>query len=504
MTTVVDLIEKLGNNISDAEVKNILGESLGSFDKKMKTGGYKYLTGQLGADKLNQIKVRFNSWISNHKNLSGLNSDEYRNFAKTSMRFGDYVNYLKTDQAWRKDTSLAVEAELSRKGFKYAKYLYDENGNLRSEKEFNTLVYGGDYDERTKQEINMVKKLSKVPDPIDALIEASAAARTLAGDPRAYSKYLQRKAELVKKGIQEVKDQSDYKKMLAAAGKAYTNSKVVGKYQLPGIQKYGNLSGTGIFTPSESVMWVNPKGHSPNTARFNEIVQDLDRFDFENTKDFRVSLIGATKTGWDQNATLLESKINRNQLGKEILNLVRGQMSYGKTKMQPFKVSVSPIAADDPSKAAVTIFLDPEFVKENTYTRTKTGKGPGMISPEAADYILANGVTYMMDADQFKNSTYTNAYEDPLAAIVTAKKNYTYADPADPRYNLNIGVSKAGAGDFSISYSYPVYNPNTGETIIDTISNTEEVFGNNLTSAREQVFDYFDKIKQINYSNSIK
>jgi len=490
MTKILDLIEQFGDNISPAEVKSILGEDLRTFNEKLNTGGYKYLTGTLGANKLNSIKVKFNNWLSTHKNLSGMNSQEYSDYVKSAMKLGDYVGYLKQEEQWRVETSKAVEVDLKRKGFKYANFLYDEKGRLRTEKEFNTLAgkYGGYKISPTEEKYTV----SNIPIGGGSMYQPTSPGSTVT--------------------VKNTGKGSLYDQMVNTAGKSYTNSKVVGntKTKLPGIAQFGELSGTGIFTPKQSEIWVNPKGHSPNTYRFNEVMQDLDKFDFDNTNKYRVSLMGPTKSGWDalkQQLDESDGKVNRNDIGKQMMNIFKAEMANTKTKMLPFRVAVNAVAASDPSKAAITIYPDAELLKNYTYSRNAKGgkSGGGFISPEAAEKIQANGITYMMDASDMSNSMYTNAFQDPLAIIASSTKGgYTYTDPADTRYSYNAKPSQAGSGDFTVSYSYPVYNPNTGETIMVSDRETSATFGTNLTSHREQMIDWFQQMKQNNYNNSIR
>lgn len=123
--------------------------SISKFNSKLNKYGSDWLRTEVGSKDLTNIQKRMNTWLSQNGALSGISGEDYANYQEASAKFGDYTNYLKADADWRKTTSYEVEKELRRRGYSHTDYLYDNKGNLRTEKEFYDIVgnSGGDYEE---------------------------------------------------------------------------------------------------------------------------------------------------------------------------------------------------------------------------------------------------------------------------------------------------------------------------------------------------------------------
>ena len=104
------------------------------FSKKLNKYGSEFLRSEVGSKDLAGIQKKMSTWLSQNGELSGLSGEEYSNYEKSALKFQDYTNYLKIDSDWRKTTSYEVERDLRRQGYKGVDYLYDNKGNLRTEK----------------------------------------------------------------------------------------------------------------------------------------------------------------------------------------------------------------------------------------------------------------------------------------------------------------------------------------------------------------------------------
>jgi hypothetical protein len=112
-------------------------EFINKYDKY----GDSWLRKYVGEDGVKSIHNRMNTWVSKNRELSiftnnGQRTQDYVNFVNGSVKANDYMLYQKADQKFRKDSAKSVEKALMRGGNQYAYLLYDDNGNLRSEKEF--------------------------------------------------------------------------------------------------------------------------------------------------------------------------------------------------------------------------------------------------------------------------------------------------------------------------------------------------------------------------------
>jgi len=133
----IDLFQGMAKDgtITPTEVKRIFGMDISTFEKRLQNNPDGFLRA-LGSKQLSYINRAMGNWMKDNREISGLNNERYTQFANDQVKFSDYTGYVNADESWRRATSNQVEQDLYRKGFKYAKYLYNEKGEIRSEKEF--------------------------------------------------------------------------------------------------------------------------------------------------------------------------------------------------------------------------------------------------------------------------------------------------------------------------------------------------------------------------------
>lgn len=460
------LIDK--GQMSVKEANNILGMDYNTFSKQVNKNPTWFLTRQLGDKKLMGINTKLKSWITANKDLSGLNSKEYDALAKSSLVFDDYAGYVKESQDWKRSTAIQVEKELARKGFKYSYLLYDNNGNIRSENEFYKAVkakhgvdISGNQNELKKATMDYYTSNVRTPG-------------------------------IITKDMIDAFKPEEYSEMKKAAAGIYTSGQI--KADIVGLDRIGGLSGTGKFTPNSSVAMINPKGYDTRTmAAFGEVLRDLDGLDWGNTLQTRATFSGTSKTDWDniEKANLGKS---RNDLTRTILSMMRKEINNPNTKMGNFKVKVNPIAAGDAKKAAIVIIPDADWLKQYVYT-VKDGKptGSGIISQNMYNNIMQHGLSIITDASQMTNSMYKNAFQTPFKANLDNTGSYTYTDDLDPNRTFTLTPSTLGLpGSYTVNGQFPVYDPNTGNTIYSTIN--EETY--DPESTRNDFIDYFNQYQK--------
>jgi len=487
LTNTVALMERLiiDGKMTRKEASQILSYSkepnvtLEKFNDKLNKYGTGWVRKGIGANDLNKIKVRMNAWLNQNGQLSTLTGEEYKAFRKSAMDMGDYINYLNVEKDWRKVSSKEAEAELKRQGFKYADFLYDEKGNLRTEAEFYAVLSKQGKISLSEAKGNMNQsKIYNIMSPNIARVVAAGSPVTGA---------------VVSGIIDSANPNINYNEMVAAANKAYTTGKV--KQALPGLDKFGTLDGTGKFTPGITATWVNPKAHTKSTAYFGELLFDLNKFDWGGTDKNRVSFLGTSKNAFDNSK-------DYNNKGKALLDQIRAEMSRpGSTKMGNFRVGVSPIAAGSMNKAAIVIYPDANWLKQYVYKYDpEKGKktSTGMISETEYDAIMQNGISYITNASNMTNSMYKSAFQSPLQSYVDYNESYTYTDPTNSNYSFTIAKSNIGTGDYMTTLKFPVWNPEENKYEIESITDNMSVYGSNLEEARYSAIDIFDHYKQLN------
>jgi hypothetical protein len=523
LQNTVELVKDFVRNgqMTDKEAQQILGygknQKMGyvEFDQKLKGDAYKFIRGEIGSKDLAGIKNKMDSWLRNNNGLSLIGSDKYQAYANSSSKFGDYTRYLKADQQWRKDSAPLVVNELSRKGFKDAKHLYNEKGNLRSEKEYvNTLIknkvitkdQAAAYIAQQKEKFGKagydaaVKLIgesdywtAKGAQFLDVLDKANEFGKII-------SNPIQYAGQKIYGALTNEKIDFNYNELVKAAGDVYSSDKI--KKGPVGLPQLGTMTGSGQFVANINSAFVNPKDKA-NRNKGNvfgiEALKSLNNIDWKDDKYNRVTFGGTTLTAWN--------KGTRADAGIALLNNIRAELMNNKTKMNTFEVAVSPLAIGSSSKAAVIVYPDAEWLKQYVSKLDKDGKeiaGTGLISPNQYNAALKNGISYITDASNMNSNTlYKSAFQSPLQSYVDYfKDGYEYSDPADPRYSLQIKKNTVGAGDYEFNIKVPMYDASTGKTKIETISQSSTYFGNSLEAAKDIVIkDIIPKTKKLQIQN---
>lgn len=512
LQNTVSLIQKFveQGQMTKDEAQKILGYGknqkidLNKFSDKLNSNGYKFIRGEVGSKDLFRIKQKMDTWLAQNKDLSGMSSQDYKAYRDASIRFGDYTRYLKADQDWRKNSAVEVERELNRQGYKYAKHLYKDNGELKSKKEFySDLIKSKDISvsdlRRYQSKIKDANERRAFNNAIDQMVKAMPGNSMTQGATAWLLKGIGNldkigPGNLLMNAIDNAMDSDmDYDGLVNAAGKVYTSGKV--KKAPPGLSQLGSMTGTGLFTPGTNMTWINPKDRSHSTKGNQwgiEAIRDIDKIDWGATDKNRVSFSGISKMAWEKGP--------RNDIGVALLNEIKAEMMKPKSKMGNFKIGASPIALNSNGKAAIIIHPDAEWLKNYVYTTNKEGtQSAGLLSQDQYNAILKNGISYITDAGNLTNDLYTRSYQSPLQSYVDYYKSYTYKDPADSRYSFKIEKNDIGIGDYSITSEIPLYNPETGETVIVKSFDNTSVLGSNLETLRDQTIRTdFDKYKLFN------
>jgi hypothetical protein len=339
----------------------------------------------------------------------------------------------------------------------YAKYLYDENGRLRSKAEFNSLfnnsgkMKGGEGGGKTRA---MARGASTVLGPAANLVGSAYNWMTGA-------------------------DKSDvYDELVKAAGTAYSSGKI--KKAPPGIASLGEMSGTGLFTPGRQSIFVSPKGMgTKGHAYFHEFVGDYRKMDFGDPTKHQITFLGT-------NANALKAESLRNKTGKALVDAIVMEMNNSKSKFKNFKMSAQSIVGNNANKGAM--ILRPDGNKS----------GSGIISQAQYDAIMQNGVSIVSNNNNFSNGLFQSSYMDPLQSIVDYDGIYEYRDPYG---NLTGTITKnqTGTGDYNIKTSYNILDHETGQYMNDIRYENTLTSGNNLSQRK---YDWLNMSEQVRLYNN--
>jgi hypothetical protein len=514
----LDMLKRAGK-ISDAQISQILSYNgkkmtIDQFQKAITNATpdeqYKFIRGTLGVNGLSQISNNFDAWIRSNSQLKEV-AQNMSTYKSLSLAMNDYVGVLKEDQKWRKESSKVVIQQLEAQGMKEAKYLYDENGNVRSRDAFYEILKSqgkSTGDAKRDSKLAEYKKLNEesyritrsyLGDEGVSFYNMAQARRKAANDPRL--KEIAAKKEKISREIGGVSmadlgkgSESHYDKLLTAAGKAYENTQVI--KAPPGIGSLGSMSGTGLFTPGVQSIFVSPKAiGTAGNAYFREFARDVNGIDFGDIGKYQVSFTGATKGGAD----LARENADINAIGEKLIKDLIANANYGKGKMLPFKLSAQAIAANNAGKSAMIITPDKDWLK--TYLATDKEGTNNLITTEMYNNILKNGISVIGDTKSFNNTLLTSAYQDPLQMYVDRnKEGYTWTDP-NGYGSWTVQKNDFGTSEYITTTNIKIYDPNIKD-YVERQAVEYANFGNKLTAQRDAiVIDMFDRIA---YENTIR
>jgi len=472
MINMLNVLET-GNKIDNEQLKKIInykkagekGIEWERFKKLIQKDPDNFLRKHVGSKGLKKITENFNAYIKQNSNLSVFKpeSRDYQDLAVQSNQLQDYYLFTESDRQWRINTAKVVSQKIGGN----AKYLYDKNGNIRSEAEFKN--------ELKKHGVKENKPIS-IPD------ESSLFAKN-----HSYIyKYL--KTAIKNTGNDWI---SDYDKLHDEAAKQYTYSNL--SIKAPPVIVGPAGSGLSTMNKVKSII-VNTKGMSGGKAHYMDISRDLDKINFGDNLKYHVSLEGV---GEDAYASIKAGR-NRLDIGDKLLKAIKLEMSNPKNKFGNFEVLTLPITSGKSNQGAYIIRPPDAWVKANTSTITN-GKvtKPGLFNAAQAESIMKNGVAYMMPSNEMNSSIYKSYFNDPIATYLNTGDNKVYkrADEKDPRFNIEISpneTSSPGTFNMTIHYIALIDGKETEQSFSQSA-----LLGNNLMIARDKMlYDLFPQFQQ--------
>jgi hypothetical protein len=456
------------------------------FIDKYQKYGDSWLRKYVGQDGMNSIKNRMNTWVGKNRQLSiftenGQRTQLYKDYQNGNAKMDDYMLYLKSDQKWRKDSAKSVEKTMMKEGYNSAYLLYDNNGNLRTEREF-------------------YKELAKVNPEIKKLMGTMGtqgySGFGLKDKNQTRGSMADREGGGGYTGEGSIYDIINYKELVDKAGQLYSNSKVVkGK---PARLGSGPIDpGTGLSTIGSSSIVVNPKGMSAGKAHFGEIAQALNGFDWGGNTD-RFTLGGLSKSAYD-NSPKARRDAQGQALAKAIMmDFNKAQMKGSKSKLSQFELRVSPIAAGNSKLAAVTIIPNKEWLAEYKSTNDKTPNN--LLTSEEYTKALTHGLTFVMDNSKLNNVTmYKQSYSSPIASYVESFKKYELKNiGGDSNKSYTIEKNELGTGDYITTVTFPEFDPVKGTIVKKTYRSNDVMQGGYLETNRDQILNWFNEVDDNN------
>ena len=419
-----------------------------------------FLADKVGVNWMKAINTRFRTFISENDQLTSVKNVQTE-LATTSTKFDDYLLFLGESKKFERDLSAGVEKELVKQGFKSAKYLYDDNGNIRSKEAFfRALPKGVNLDAEGKTSGTPLYVSTGSP------LTMGTSGNTYVTMPKNY-----------------------YENLTKAASKIVGNpdfvSRITNRTTIPGLEKISD--GTGMFGKAQFTV-INPKS-SWGTYHYGQVLNDIRGQDL-GSSDVRLSIGGISQTG-------AKDKLS-DETTRAILAELQRSMDAA-PKGFNFRLGVAPIAMNSSSKSAYIFQLPPELIDKLTGKMDDDTLVGGLISPRQAKELQENGLSIIMNRKSFNSDMYNSIFVDPLAAYVDRDNKYTWTDPVDNRYNINITQSQIGGdGSYEMNVKLPVFDNEQNAWVIPEYTSIADNAKQNLSTIRDSVITTFNKTKDLN------
>ena len=164
---------------------------------------------------------------------------------------------------------------------------------------------------------------------------------------------------------------------------------------------------------------------------FASMIEDVNRINFNQSGNYRVSINGLKKIDSEENGTF-KHDLNPQIAARLVETLFQENIRAGE-KGETIKLSNSRIAMEDRNTNAITIYPSRKFLEENIkvvpyqgYEGEATDKNS---IAKAIDGIMANGLTFIAPKNEWSNSFLTTNKESPLEMALNALGEVTYEDP---------------------------------------------------------------------------
>ena len=470
---------KTGKKLTQKQINYIINGNedkyadLNKWATQIQNNPNSFLTDKVGTKWMNAINYRFKNFVSQNSELSSVKNVQ-NELAVSSTKFNDYLLFLGESKKFEKDLATGVEKELKKQGLKGAELLYDENGNIRSEKQYYDLVrktYGKTWEKGTPS-------------------GSTGATGSLGsqGGAALFAYYSgNQKADLTKV---QVPDEYNYGKLINSARQIVTDptrvSKITNKQAIPGLEKLSD--GSGMFGKAQFTV-INPKSSWGN-YHYGQVLNNIRAQDL-GASNVRISIGGISQTG-------AKDKLS-DETTRAILTELQRSMDTA-PKGFNFKMGVAPIAMNNASKSAYIFQLPPDLIQKLTGKVDDDGNVTGgLLSPRQAKQVMENGISFIMDRKAFQSDMYNSMFVDPLAAYVDRNNTYNWSNPIDDRYSMNIKSSKIGGdGSYEINYSVPVFDPIENKWDVGQFTTIADNAKQNLSDLRDLVINGFNETYSAN------
>jgi len=215
---------------------------------------------------------------------------------------------------------------------------------------------------------------------------------------------------------------------------------------------------------------VNLKyGNLPGTKSFAQFLDDINKINWNQTGDFKVS-IGLTEGNeliGAETSSAAQLSPEKTQALRNMLNDIYSKKGT-KSKLGTFEMYSIDAGLEKEGLATMLIKLTPEILKGYQQT-TKEGEitGVGYFTTEELNAMVQGGIAFVAPDSYWSNDLYQRNKVTPIEGILNAEPNkkYIYTDQNGAgQIFLSKGLG-GRSGDYNIDYRVKAFDPNTGRVV---------------------------------------
>jgi len=474
-TTLTGLQEMIASGtLSDAKATELLG------GKSIKTVSEQLQKDDLSTNDIVTLGNGINNYFSTTAGAGLLATDKLSNptaFRTSLMDLKTQSMQLIAAQEYDKKLTGIIEDRLVNDGFAGGKFLYDANGNMRSEAEWKQLLKdNGLYDQVYKyydQDADWQERTARA-------IEEDVPWFALPA--RGFGKVIEQFSDT----YDRVNPYTIIKEKAEQTARDKYVLKEAGTAPFIGV----GFNETGMFA-NASVFDVVPGYNTKNMQQVQQIWNILGKQDLDDSDRYSVSFKGTSRTAYNS------GKANKITGETKLFADFFRDLNFkdeGKIMGNQARIEFFPIAAGDSDTQAIKIYPSAKWMKDNGYIAGYNKEGDitqaGIMSASQAADILANGATLFFPEGELKGTAVADAvYGDPIKNYIDVMGTYTEVDPMNPNYKMTI--EKGTFNGYNIMQQFRNYDENTNTVFIDKTNDymNYQVPGKGLLNARNIFFN---------------
>jgi hypothetical protein len=447
LTSTIDLMKNLVENgtLSKYEAGIILGsekkpvnfdEYVRRIDKDNDNNTFTFMESR-GGKELNEMSEKFKNFIAENSQLSSLYGNKKADdFFLSSQKYDEYEfasNYAKKER-FKIANQIIKAGEGENPNIRY---YFDENANIRTEKEFNNVLR--EYGIAQKDVRGLGQRALDAINPFASVY-----------DDLNYGEY-----SVIAKRVNEIAKDKTFMGKGTGSSQDYINETSINPFSEFGIKTIDN-----VFTDLQDFSRVNPKDKWSTTGAFGD---DYDK-----------------------------SKIEDVTKGANFLNKLRSDFKNpNESGLNGLDVRSLFQAGNREGVGAYTFMLPDAYIDKNTETldskgnRTKTG----YFSIEEAQNIKQHGITYFTDQENLNSRVMDSFRPKTFVDAISNNNPYIYKDMLDPNNTFTITPGALGISDFDINGTISLFDPVKGRNVPVAFHETNGTYGTGLIEIKDKLIN---------------